>query len=52
MSEFIEPVNLSGGELGGTVVEGQDWKPGTERTFGGLKYRRDYVDMAVFTGPA
>jgi hypothetical protein len=52
MSEFIEPVNLSGGELGGTVVEGQGWAPGTERTFGGIKYRRDYVDMAVFTGVA
>jgi hypothetical protein len=52
MSEFNEPVNLSGGDLGGTVVEGQGWPPGTERVFGGLKYRRDYVDMAVFTGVA
>jgi hypothetical protein len=52
MSEFNEPVNLSGGDLGGTVVEGQGWAPGIERTFDGIKYRRDYADMAIFTGVA
>ena len=49
---MIEPVNLSGGDLGGTVVEGEGWTIGTVREFDGLLYRRDYADMAIFTGTA
>jgi hypothetical protein len=49
---MTEPVNLSGGERGGEVVEGAGWPMGEERTFGGFKYRRDYIDMAIYTGAA
>ena len=43
-------VNLSGGDLGGTAVDGTGWPIGEERVFSGLRYRRDYDDMAVYTG--
>jgi hypothetical protein len=43
-------VNLSGGELGGTVVDGAGWALETERTFDGLIYRRISEDQAVFCG--
>ena len=43
-------VNLSAGELGGTVVDGDGWAIGTERTFSGLIYRRISEDQAVFCG--
>lgn len=52
-----DPVFLSGGNLGGTVVEGEGWEVGTEKEFDGLIYRRisddsrdDTEDSAVFVG--
>jgi hypothetical protein len=45
-------VTLTGGPMGGEQIDGDGWAPNTERVFGGLKYRRDYVDLAVFTGAA
>lgn len=44
-------VVLSGGELGGTVVEltaDDEWPLGTERVFGALVYLRAYAEQAVF----
>lgn len=32
-STFEDPVELSGGPLAGTIVEGKDWKPGEEKDF-------------------
>lgn len=62
----MQDVNLSGGDLGGIVVDGSDWPIGQERTFdlqvddttgdrtvvspGSYRYRRDYADQAIFTG--
>jgi len=43
-------VNLSAGELGGTVVDGTGWEIGTERVFSGFIYRRIDEDQAVFVG--
>ena len=43
-------VNLSAGELGGTIVDGDGWAIETERTFDGLIYRRINEDQAVFCG--
>ena len=43
-------VNLSAGELGGTVVDGADWELETEKVFDGLRYRRISEDQAVFCG--
>lgn len=43
-------VNLSAGELGGTLVDGTDWEIETERAFSGLIYRRISEDQAVFCG--
>ena len=43
-------VNLSGGDLGGTVVDGAEWVIGTEKVFDGLRYRRISADQAVFSG--
>ncbi len=43
-------INLSGGELGGTVVDGAGWDIGTEKVIDGLRYRRISEDQAVFCG--
>jgi hypothetical protein len=43
-------VNLSAGELGGTVVDGDGWDVGTERAFSGLIYRRIDEEQAVYCG--
>ena len=32
-TDYKDPVELSGGPLSGTIVEGQGWKSGTEKTF-------------------
>jgi hypothetical protein len=45
-------VTLTGGPMGGEQVYGDGWALGTEKVIGEARYRRDYVDMAVFTGPA
>ena len=62
----MQDVNLSGGDLGGIVVDGTEWPMGEERSFalevnddsgarsvvspGPYLYRRDYADLAVYTG--
>jgi hypothetical protein len=52
-----EPVFLSGGELGGHIVDGIGWELETERLFVGRRYRRverqtepQNVSQAVFCG--
>lgn len=60
-----DPVMLSGGDLGGEVVEGSGWKIGAKKSFAHpvrskqLSYRRDKsdgdagtIDLATFTGEA
>ena len=48
---MIDPVELSGGEKGGEVVEGQAWGEGETRDFDGLRYRR-VGGQAVYAGLA
>jgi hypothetical protein len=43
-------VNLSAGELGGTVVDGTGWDIGEEMVIEGLIYRRISEDQAVYCG--
>ena len=45
-----DPVELSGGDKGGEVVEGQGWADGSVRQFGNGFYRRVGA-QGVFVGP-
>jgi len=45
-------VNLSAGELGGTVVDGDGWAVGEETVIEGLIYRRIDEEQAVYCGIA
>ena len=48
---MTDPVELSGGDRGGEIVEGQGWAEGEARDVDGLVYRRSGA-QAVFVGPA
>ncbi|WP_293862521.1 hypothetical protein [uncultured Alsobacter sp.] len=48
---MIDQVTLSGGDLGGEVVEGEGWAEGERRDFNGFLYERR-GDQAVFVGMA
>lgn len=44
-------ITLSGGDLGGTVVDAADWQIGDVREFdGGYQYRLDSHTQATFVG--
>lgn len=46
-----DPVTLSGGDLGGEIVEGTGWAEGEVIDLNGLNYRR-VGSIAVFVGTA
>lgn len=45
-------VSLSGGDLGGTQIDGVDWDVGQLKEISGLLYRRIDEIQAVYVGPA
>lgn len=46
----METIILSGGDLGGTEVDGAGWAIGEDRVFDGLVYCRVSETQAVFSG--
>lgn len=49
MATIKDPVQLSGGDLGGQIVDGSKWKINSEKEFQGYVYRRLEDDGEALT---